>query len=299
MKFLKKASLAASIAAVSFGANAELVAMDEMAMAAATGQAGIDIDVTLGATGVNIGEILYTDTVELVDDGTGNLVPDLANGGGGLSVTNLSISAADGGSLTLSNTIDITAQGEVKIGSGAVNGMKLSIGSVDTVTGNYAIGGERASFLDRIAAGADPATATVGSNVIGATELYMNLGEGGALITKVKDPADSRFGDTQIQLQGSMEITSDTTNVSSTSLLSGAVTLDGLKVYGAGGEGTGIDTSANLTFGSYGLEISDLDLTGTIEIASVGLGTGANNNIGSLAISNIQLNDSVVTISGR
>ena len=78
MKFLKKASLAASIAAVSFAANAELVAMDEATMSAATGQAGIDLNITLeGANAISVGEILYTDTD--------------ATDGGSLSLSNITV----------------------------------------------------------------------------------------------------------------------------------------------------------------------------------------------------------------
>jgi len=62
MKFLKKASLAAAIAAAPFAAQAELVAMDDATMSSTTGQAGVTIDITIGATGITADSVTYTDT---------------------------------------------------------------------------------------------------------------------------------------------------------------------------------------------------------------------------------------------
>lgn len=123
MKFLKKASLAASIAALSFAANAELVAMDEMSLAAATGQAGIDIDITLtGTDAISIDNILYVDTTDGVD-----------GDGGGLSIDNLTIGKADGSDLVLTNAIDIKANGDITIETGDVSGLLIHVDGVNTV----------------------------------------------------------------------------------------------------------------------------------------------------------------------
>jgi len=117
MKFLKKASLAVSIAAVSFAANAELVAMDEASMAAATGQAGIDLDVTLtGANAISIGEIEYTDT----------------DTGGSLALETVTVGTA-AGSLTLTHTIDIDDAGNLLIEqTSVVEGLQIGILNVET-----------------------------------------------------------------------------------------------------------------------------------------------------------------------
>ena len=126
MKFLKKASLAASIAAVSFAANAELVAMDEMAMAAATGQAGIDLDITLSdVDAISIGEVLYTDTVDGV-----------TTGGGSLAISNIIVGAADGSDITIFNAIDIDETGSIIMDSSAtdLSGLRVRIGNVETRT---------------------------------------------------------------------------------------------------------------------------------------------------------------------
>ncbi len=59
MKGLKKIALVSAIAAASTAAHAELKAMDDSAMSAATGQAGITIDVN--SFNMSIGEIQYKD----------------------------------------------------------------------------------------------------------------------------------------------------------------------------------------------------------------------------------------------
>lgn len=147
MKFLKKASLAASIAAVSFAANAELVAMDEMSMAAATGQAGIDIDITLeGTNAISIEDILYTDT----------------DTGGGISIDNLTLGKADGTDLVLTNAIDVTADGDITIATGDVAGLLIHVDGVYTVDSN----GDNAA------------------NLVGNTDIVLNMTASTTVITQ-------------------------------------------------------------------------------------------------------------------
>lgn len=255
MKFLKKASLAASIAAVSFAANAELVAMDEMAMAAATGQAGIDLDITLtGTNAISIGEVLYTDTV----DGA-------TAGGGSLAITGISLGSADGSAITLFNAIDIDENGAIIMDGSATSltGLRLQVASVDT----------------RTSAGVDAA------NLVSGLDVTMSV-EGG-VTTIAQSGADT----TITSAGGSVEVTSG-----SMTLLNDAIGITDLRVYGAGGVGTGISTDATLTFNGAGISITDLDLAGTIEIGDLALG---GSSIGSVAISDIALNGAAITISGR
>lgn len=260
MKFLKKASLAASIAAVSFAANAELVAMDEMSMAAATGQAGIDIDITLsGVDAISIGEVLYTDT-------------DAADGGS-LAITGIEVGSADGSDITLFNAIDITADGDITVDSTATSltGLRLAVANVET---RDSLGGSAANLASGI-------------------ELFMNV-EGGTTTI-----AQSGLDTTITMSGGSVEITSDGTNNSGMTLLNGAIGVSNLEVYGLDGNGDrsgGISTDATLTFNGNGVSITDLDLAGTIEIGDLALG---GTSIGSLAISNIALNGAAITISGH
>lgn len=132
MKFLKKVSLAASIAAVSVAANAEMVAMDEVSMSEATGQAGIKIQADIG--NITVGEILYTDTDE----------------GGALSLDTLSISGAQ-----MDYEIDILGNGTLQIArTNTVSGMTLSLDSVDV----QGTGGENTNLLSGLSLNMDLGT---------------------------------------------------------------------------------------------------------------------------------------------
>jgi len=86
MKGLKKIALVSAIAAAPFAANAELTAMDDSAMSAATGQAGLTIDLTAN---VNIGEVAYQDAGFIA-------ISDIKFGGAGLTFAgNAAAAAAD------------------------------------------------------------------------------------------------------------------------------------------------------------------------------------------------------------
>ncbi|WP_320820602.1 DUF6160 family protein [Thalassolituus sp.] len=188
MKFLKKASLAVSIAAVSFAANAELVAMDEATMSAATGQAGINLDITLeGANAISVGEILYTDT----------------DTGGSLSLSTVTVGTATG-TLTIENVIDITEEGIMNIATGAVSGLQIGVGSVDLVN----------------------ATGDNAGNLISGLSLSMDLGASNTTIGKgTYDAAGVFTADTKtvIDSQSSFKITDG-----SLSALDGQVGVSGI-----------------------------------------------------------------------
>lgn len=267
MKFLKKASLAASIAAVSFAANAELVAMDEMSMAAATGQAGIDLDISLtGTDAITIGEILYTDTAD--NDGDG----------GQLAITGVQVGVAnaangDAQTITLLNKIDIKEDGSIVIDGSATNvsGLQFSVANVETRT---AAGVSAANLASNV---------SLTMNVIGSTTTIAQSGT-----------------DTTITMSGgSVDITDG-----SATLLNGAIGISGLQAYNMVDDGTGtgtlvrtgLSTDATLTFNGNGIGISDLDLAGTIDIANVTVG---GSSIGSLAISDLALNNATIQISGH
>lgn len=267
MKFLKKASLAASIAAVSFAANAELVAMDEMSMAAATGQAGIDLDISLtGTDAITIGEILYTDTAD--NDGDG----------GQLAITGVQVGVAnaangDAQTITLLNKIDIKEDGSIVIDGSATNvsGLQFSVANVETRT---AAGVSAANLASNV---------NLTMNVIGSTTTIAQTGS-----------------DTTITMSGgSVDITDG-----SATLLNGAIGISGLQAYNMVDDGTGtgtlvrtgLSTDATLTFNGNGIGISDLDLAGTIDIANVTVG---GSSIGSLAISDLALNNATIQISGH
>lgn len=274
MKFLKKASLAASIAAVSFAANAELVAMDEMSMAAATGQAGIDLDISLtGTDAISIGSILYRDT----------------DTNGGVLIDGVTIGSATDGTVTLYNQIDIEANGDIVIGgvnpdTGVANvqDLVMSIGDISTVGATY----------DGVTMNADDtALQGMGANLVGASTIYMTLTSGTTTIGQ--DDTDT----TIVMSGGSVEITSNGTDQNTdVTLLNNAIGLKGLQVYGTDGVGSGISTNATLVFNDNGISITNVNLAGTISVSSVELG---GSSIGSLAISDIALNGAAITISGH
>lgn len=262
MKFLKKASLAASIAAVSFAANAELVAMDESALAAATGQAGIDIDINLGSDpdAISIGSVTWTDTA----DGTGSDVS-----GGGVAISTITLGSATGDEVVLTNVIDVNADGEIIIQTGGVDNLRVGIASIDTVGTNSA-------------------------NLARNVSLDMNLTGSTITIGATADNDGDNNADTLITTRGgSVEITDG-----SADLLNGAIGLSGIQAYGldaSGNRSGGLSTDADILFNSNGITVSNLNLAGTIELGDVALGDAS---IGSVAISNIEMSASL-TISGH
>ncbi|PCI48568.1 DUF6160 family protein [Thalassolituus oleivorans] len=267
MKFLKKASLAVSIAAVSFAANAELVAMDEATMSAATGQAGIDLNITLeGANAISIGEILYTDT-------------DVADGGS-LSLSTVTLGTASG-TLTIENTIDITSDGIMKIATGAVSGLQIGVGSVDLVN----------------AAGANS------GNLISGLSLSMDLGVSSTTIGKGTYDAGGVFtadSKTLIDSQSSFKITDG-----SLSALDGQVGVSGI-TFDNDGQNVEVDTTMWADASGFNIKVNSIagDLTlgavtlgGTTD-ATTGVFT-AGPSIGSVGISNIQMAGATITVSGH
>lgn len=84
MKGLNKIALVTAIAALSAGAQAELKAMDDASMSAATGQAGITIELSAE---VKIGEIAYVDQDDTTSGATGGqvLITDVQFGGGAIA----------------------------------------------------------------------------------------------------------------------------------------------------------------------------------------------------------------------
>jgi hypothetical protein len=100
MNTLKKITLASAIAAAPFMAQAELTPMDDALMGDTTGQAGVTVEIELGASGITIDSVTYTDTKGAADTDGGSVV--LEN----ISITGL-------GKLT--QTIDVDGAGDLKM----------------------------------------------------------------------------------------------------------------------------------------------------------------------------------------
>jgi len=274
MKFLKKASLAVSIAAVSFAANAELVAMDEMAMAAATGQAGIDLDIQLqGTDAISIGSIVYTDTVDDSSDPS-------EVGGGSLTIDTIKVGVADNadgskGTLLLTNAIDITSAGDLQIVGGAVNGLLLSVDSVDL---------------------------SGGANLVSGLALEINMGQSSTVISQAAEDvvgsgvdADGvDAGATKISHSGSFEIVDGSVN-----LLDGGIQISGLKVYNADAADNKVTTDVIMWTDTNALNIK-AGFQGSIELGSVALGSAADAaSIGSVAINDLAMTGATIKVSGH
>jgi len=183
MKFLKKLSLAASIAAVSVAANAEMVAMDEASLSAATGQAGINIAANIGS--INVGAVTYTDTDTDADGYSGSL-----------AISGIGISSA-----ALNYEIDIAGNGDLSIvQTNTVSGMTFSVASVDLLgTDN---GGTVGDTSDDTA---------VSTNLLSNLNLDLDLGTSATTVS-------SSGSDTVIDMSSSFKI-----NSGSVDLLNGAI----------------------------------------------------------------------------
>ncbi len=130
MKGLKKIALVSAIAAASTVAQAELKAMNDSAMSAATGQAGITIDINSAA--ISIGEIQYKDAGSI-------FINDFQLGGAG--ILSASTNAAIAGKSTLfDNTLDnlkiiidvVGSSDESAINSGAAGSINWGLNKIDT-----------------------------------------------------------------------------------------------------------------------------------------------------------------------
>jgi hypothetical protein len=134
MKFVKVTALAAAMMAT-FGAQAELAAMDDAALEAVTGQVGITIDMSA----VSDIDIAYVDS-----DGGGGAATE-----GALMIENIAV-----GANTI--TIDVNGDKELVVGTTAALSMSMDLGLTGTFT-NFAAaaadsGGLGTVFMD-VAAG--------------------------------------------------------------------------------------------------------------------------------------------------
>lgn len=298
MKFLKKASLAAAIAAAPFAVNAEMVAMDDATMSSTTGQAGVTIEMNIGASGISVGEVEYTDegsvllqdiTVKNVNnltqtidvDSYGNLVLGMSG------VTGMEVGLGDTVADTTGNSSAValkSAAGEV---TELVNNidMTLNLGSSTTTIVNLqAAGNTAASGLS--AAAASGSVAIKAGASIEITD--MNVGAFGYTRAQADARADlAAYGGNG---DGSLDATEQAV---ADSLANGsAVQLTGIKFYGTGGPGTAatLDQTIYAKGGTAaqggGVYIEMGSINGTLEIGGIAMG-GA--SIGSVKVSDINL----------
>ena len=180
MKFLKKASLAAAIAAAPFAVNAEMVALDDATMSATTGQAGVTIEIEIGGSGISVGEIEYTDE-------------------GSVSLQNLTVNNVT----NLTQTIDVDANGNLLLGMSGVTGMEIALGDTAAdATGQYSAValrselGETTELVNNL-----DMTLDLGES----TTTIMNLAAAGNDLTTL--PVNARDGSVAIVANSSLRIT--------------------------------------------------------------------------------------------
>lgn len=172
MKGLKKVALVTAISAASFGAQAEMKALDDSTMSNMTGQAGVTIELD---TNVSIGEIQYKDQGSL-------FMTDVAIGGAGLNGHTYADGSAAGTALdNLKIDIDIVGDGN---DLGQSYGLaKINDQNVVDITQNVAgVAGGPAKAGPTVAVGVDsngdPITAQAG----GLGEVQPTIDDGDLVI---------------------------------------------------------------------------------------------------------------------
>jgi len=322
MKFLKKASLAAAIAAASISAQAGMVALDDETMAATTGQAGVTIEINIGSAGITVGEIEYIDK-------------------GSVLMQNLKISNVK----NLTQTIDVDDNGNLLLGVTGVDGVEVALGDVGTgefsavalkstagevtelvnnLSMKFNLGQTDTKIINLQAAGNATAIAALpdGTQVDPQYNLHggYNARTGSVAITSntaieitdmnvgafgyTKAQADTRAaaalaGNQLVDLNGDNTVDTADRDQYAAQLASGsAVQINNLKFYGTGGAGTkatieqtiwakGGSAGQNGTADQGGGVYIQLgQIAGTLEVGGIAMG---GSSIGSLKVSDINL----------
>src|SRR5690554_5032397 len=165
MKLFQKTALAVAIAAVPFLSVNAMEALDDATLSEMTGQAGVTIETTLDQTGITIGSIQYTDTVDSTnsnDIGGGSLLinGDIDGEGIGIRIQGWNPTTNTAANSTSRQTIDINEDGDLITKSvqidgfgGAVRpvtGKRIQVGSVNLQNANADATVSLVSNLDMI-----------------------------------------------------------------------------------------------------------------------------------------------------
>lgn len=318
MKTLQKATLAVAIAAVPFMATNALEALDDDVLSNMTGQAGVTIETTTGASGTTIGHIYYTDTDGLAehatDDVGGSVAITAGSGANAISVTGGTYDAATetwtAGSTSTTQTIDVDSQGSLVISRTAATNMKrTAIGQVE------------------LRSKAQHAAGDTGAILVANLELIQQEGAGETRIINLSDLANnSTVTDTagvytysdisgtavqNVNITGAVDTNSNLAIVSKGSsrivnmnvdALDGAIEIRGLS-YDNGSGGMMESTSVIWAVGGTasptndaGVWIQGSDSVGTLAIKSIGIG---GSSIGSVSIGDINQSGSLTRIYGH
>src|SRR5690554_6119506 len=118
MKLFQKTALAVAIAAVPFLSVNAMEALDDAALSEMTGQAGVTIETQVDATGITIGSIEYTDTVDSTnsnDISGGSLLidGDVDGFGNGIRIRGWDTATDTAVGSVSKRTIDINSSGDL------------------------------------------------------------------------------------------------------------------------------------------------------------------------------------------
>lgn len=264
MKFLKKASLTAAIAAASISAQAGMVALDDVAMSDVTGQAGVSLTVNL-ASGTGTNSAVQIGGIDYTTDGQVN-------------IDNITIGTANAGGININHEIKVNASGQLEITGTAVEGLQIGVGAVQLSAKN-----------------ADGTFTRTGDALLGNVELNLDLGASNTTIG-----ANSTFGVDGVGTANGA--TANTIVIASTSslqlkessleALGGNVTVTGLTFDKDGGAAT-INQKIYAT--GNGVHIVMESIEGTLNVGAIGIGGG---NIGGLAVRDITMSGTTTTIRG-
>lgn len=289
MTFKKLALVTAMFAATS-GAYA-MEAMDEEAMAAATGQDGITVTVTLPAAGISMNQIIHDK-----DGWAGAGTPRggaIVIGDVGTNVTpNGGMKIALGGSLTL----DIDADGGTATGSAPYLNIAVGLTGATTIsTGDLRVASSAASAAGGGIGTIDDTAATTYSSVImnsmdivlGATDVNIQLGNEpqGAMIV------------VDTTMTGGLLINGFSLNDASSGE---SISMVSQHIYDAGG--TDLSVLADIDVTAAGLQVALTQFGDAANGASIdmtGVQLGAAPAIGDIEIRGLNLNGTAITIAGH
>src|SRR5690606_40820408 len=281
MKFLKKASLAAAIAAASISAQAGMVALDDETMAATTGQAGVTIELNL-QTGTGNDAAVKVGGIDYTDDGQ-------------IQIDNVWVGTENPAGIIIKQDIDVEANGQLKIKVDPVTGLKVGVGAV--------------YLAARTGAGtaSDPyvytqADGTNSEALVGNVNLGIDLGPSTTLIG-----AKSTFAAADVAKVTGAGVTDASMVISSDSSLK--ITSGSLEALGGGvkvrnltfdDNGNNAVIKQKIFASDKGLNIVMESITGDLRIGDITLGKAASAaSIGSVTVSDIVLAGVTQTIYGH
>lgn len=301
MKTFNKIALVSAVAAASFSAQA-MEALDDSVLSNTTGQAGVTVELTIGGSGISVGEIEYKDE-------------------GSVLLQNVTVNNVNG----LTQTIDVDAEGNLLMGTTPVNGIQLAIGDTAAdATGQYsavALKGTNGTteLVNNLNMTVNLGSSTTqimnlaGSNTLATAAQAAGFGaaafEGSVAIRstsslEITDLDVGAFGYTRAQADARADLVANGGNgdgdldagaetATADSLANGsAIQISDVKFYGTGGEGTAatIDQVVWAKGGTVaqggGLYIQMGQIQGTLEVGAIALG---NESIGTVKVSNINL----------